>query len=272
MSNAAVAEATTTALAVQDEVTAAIMAAQEQEDEGEVTFRTPILKLCQGLTKEVKAGNAEAGEFLNTLTGESLGNKVEFIVSYFQSGRAASGKDSRYFVSVGETQIPAHWADLVGEEFIGTPFAEHPDAEEQYKRRVNAGEIEWGKGPLISTTYNYTGHVLDPMDEAGEAMPVRISFLRTTKSAHEKVQMLKKSLLRNKPFWDLVFEFSTVSKSFGRNDAFVVNVSKSRPTNADEKQAAVELAQAVLSGRTEGNDEAGQDTRVAPDAKGGLGV
>lgn len=263
--------ATTTALAVQDEVTAAIMAAQEQEDEGEVTFRTPLLKLCQGLTKEVKEGNAEAGEFLNTLTGESLGTKVEFIVSYFQSGRSASSKDSKYFVSVGDTMIPAHWADLVGEEFVGTPFSEHPDAEEQYKRRVNAGEIEWGKGPLISTTYNYTGYVLDPAGE-DEPMPVRVSFLRTTKAAHEKLQLLKKSLLRNKPFWDVVFEFSTVSKSFGRNDAFVVNVAKSRPTDSAEKQAAVELAQAVLSGRAESNDEAGQDKRVAPEAAGGLDV
>lgn len=266
---------TSTALSAQEQIEAQIRAAQDEEDEGEISFRTPILKLCQSLTKEVKDGNAEAGEFLNTLTGDSLGTKVEFVIAYYQPGRSASTKDGRYLVAVGEPNIPESWADLVGEEFVGTPFSEYPDAEEQYKKRVNSKEIEWGKGPAISTTYNYTGLVRDPVDPDGEAMPVRVSFLRTTKGAHEKIQLLRKSLLRGKNFWAVPFEFSTKSKTFGRNEAFIVEVKQSTtPTTPEETARAVELATAVLGGRVTDNAAEVEATgpRVEPEAKGGLGV
>lgn len=166
----------------------------------------------------------------------------------------------------------------MGEEFVGTPFSEYPDAEEQYKRRVNAGEIEWGKGPLVSTTYNYTGLALpSPLegeDEQPEPMPVRIAFLRSTKAASDKLMTLKKATLRNKPFWDVVFELSTATKSFGRNDSFIVNVRKSRETTPEEKALAVEVAQAVAGGRVASNEEKAAEgsARVEPDAAGGLGV
>lgn len=252
--------------------------ASQEDDLGDVQFQTPILKVCQSLTKEVKEGDAEAGEFLNTLTGESYGTMVDFIVAYFQRGRAASGKDGRYYVAIAQDTIPESWKDLVGEEFVGTPFDEYPDAEEQYKKRVNAGEIEWGKGPQVSTTYNYTGLVIPPGLEGEledpEPMPVRISFLRSTKPAHDKLMTLKRALLRNKPFWNVVFTLSTTAKSFGRNDAFVVNVKKVRDTTDAEQLLAVEVAQAVVGGRVRDNAEAAEagSAPVAPDAAGGLGV
>lgn len=253
--------------------------ASQEDDLGDVQFQTPILKVCQALTKEVKEGDAEAGEFLNTLTGESYGTAVDFIVAYFQRGRAASDKKSgRYYIAIAQDTIPESWKDLVGEEFVGTPFDEYPDAEEQYKRRVNAGEIEWGKGPLVSTTYNYTGLVipsaLEGEDEDAEPMPVRISFLRTTKPAHDKLMTLKRAMLRNKPFWNAVFTLSTASKAFGRNDSFVVNIKKARDTTDAEQLLAVEVAQAVVGGRTRDNAEAAEagSAAVAPDAAGGLGV
>lgn len=269
-----------TDVAVPEQYGAEVEALLNQQDDAlnEGTLQTPILKVCQSLTKEVKAGDAEAGEFLNTLTSESYGTVVEFIPALFQHGRAASIKDGRYFVAIEQDLIPESWKDLVGEEFVNTRFDEYPDAEEQYKRRVNEGEIEWGKGPLISTTYNYTGLVIpSPLegeeDAELEPMPVRISFLRSTKSAHDKIKTLKRALLRNKPIWDLVFELSTASKSFGRNDSFIVNVKKSRPTTPEERQYAVELAVAANAGRTNTNDEAaGDGPRVEPDAKGGIAV
>lgn len=233
--------------------------------------------MCQSLTKEVKAGDAEAGEFFNTLTTESYGTQVEFIVSAFQPGRSASIKDGRYRNVISQDLIPddQFWKDLLGEEFVGTRFDEHPDAEEQYKKRVNAGEIEWGKGPLISTTYNYTGLVLVPPiegdeDTEPEPMPVRISFLRSTKPAHDKLRQLKQSLLRNKAFWDVVFEFSTESKTFGRNDSFIVNVRKTRLTTPDERGIASQLALAAVGGRTIDNEQdAGGDAPSAPAAAEG---
>lgn len=252
--------------------------ALQAEEYGVTRFQTPILKICQALTKEVKEGDAEAGEFLNTLTSESYGNAVEFVIAYFQRGRSASDKKtSRYYVSIASDIIPDSWKDLVGEEFVGTRFDEYPEAEEMYKKRVNAGEIKWEKGPLISTTYNYTGLVLPPqiapeIDE--DPMPVRISFVRTTKSAHDKLDTMRQTVLRNRAPWDVVFELSTASKSFGRNDSFIVNVKKGRNTTTDERLQAVELAQAVVGGNTHDNAieaEAGS-AAVAPDAEGGLGV
>lgn len=249
------------------------------DERGSVAFQTPILKVCQALTKEVKSGDAVAGEFLNTLTGESYGTAVEFIVSFFQYGRSASDKKTgRYYVATDIDVIPASWKDLVGEEFVGTRFDEYPDAEEKYKERVNAGEIKWDSGPLISTTYNYTGSVYAPAiegdDSAPESMPVRISFLRTTKPTHAKLQTLRRALLRNKPWWEVVFELETVVKPNPRGDSFIVNVKKVRGTTADEKSLAIELAQAVVAGRTVDNAEQSEagSARVEPDAAGGLGL
>ena len=231
------------------------------------------------MTKEVKDGDVDSGEFLNTLTGESYGNKVNFVVAFYQKGRAASSRDGRYFVAIGTDVIPEAWADHpdVGEEFVGTPFSEFPDAEERYKERVNAGEIEWGKGPLVSTTYNYTGLVLptsiDGEDVEVEPMPVRQSFLRTTKKAHDKLVMLKRSTMRNKSWWDAVFTFTTKEQTFGRNTAYVVEAKKARDTSAEEKALAVELASAVMQGRVGDNAESTADAPASePQRKGGLAV
>lgn len=252
--------------------------ARQEENLGDVRYRVPILKICQSLTREVKSGDAEAGEFLNTLTGESYGTEVDFIVGYYQPGRAASDTSGKYYVAIEQDLIPESWAPLVGEEFVGTRFDEHPDAEEVFKRDVNAKVKPWGKGPVISTTYNYTGLVVVPglegSDEEDSLMPARVSFKRTSKAAHDKLRMLKESLLRNRPYWDAVFTLSTQEKTFGNNEAFIVNVKKARDTTVEEKTFAFEVAQAVVTGRTEDNSteaEAGS-ARVAPDNKGGLDV
>lgn len=266
-----------TELTVQDEAVAALMAQQEKEM-GEVRLQVPILKVTQSLTDEVKKGDAEVGEFFNTLTSESYGDAMEFIVAYYQPGRAASHKASgRYYVAIGTDLIPESWSDLVGEAFVGTRFDEHPDAEEVYKRDVNNGVKEWGSGPLISTTYNYTGLAITPGlegEEEEEPMPVRISFLRTTKAAHEKLMTLKKATLRNRPFWEVVFNFSTSEKTFGRHSSYIVNVKKGRAATPAEQALAFEIAQAVALGRVSDNSEAAEavDQQVAPDANGGLAV
>jgi hypothetical protein len=184
-------------------------------------------------------------------------------------------------VSISQDLIPEAWADAVGEEFVGTRFDEHPDSEEQFRRRVNAGEHEWGKGPLITTTYNYTGLVLpsavegEGESEEPEILPVRLTFKRTTKDAHQKIMSLKRATnLRNKDFWAVVFHMETESKSYGRNDAFIVKVKKGRPTTPEEQEQAIQLALAVAGGRVSAN-ESDDDSGSAPrdtDAKGGLAV
>lgn len=256
---------------------AAIEAAQEGEI-GDDLFQTPILKIGQPLTREVAEEQAEAGEFINTLTGEGLGNKVSFVVAYYQKGRFAADRDSnRAYVAFGDT-IPDHWSDLVGDEFVGTPFAEYNDAEERFKERVNAKEIPWGSGPLVSTTHNFTGLALvsppEGSDEDEELQPVRLSLQRTNVPAVRKLLTLKRASLRNKPFWDKTFDLSTTNKKFDRGNAYILNVRLGRDTTADEKAAAVELAQAVVAGRTRDNAEAAAegDKPTEPKAAGGLDV
>lgn len=240
-------------------------------------FQTPILKIGQPLTREVQSGDAEAGEFINTLTGEGLGEAIEFIPAYYQKGRFAVDKDSnKAYVAFG-TSIPEAWEDLVGPEFVGTPFAEYPDAEETYKKRVNAKEIEWGKGPLVSTTHNFTGlAVVRPVgedDAEPEYQPVRLSLQRTNMGAVRKWITLIKSK-RNAAMWDYAYDLSTKQEQFKKGIAHLLVVKLGRATDNDEKAQAVELAQAVAQGRVSDNQggESAADKPVAPSAEGGLAV
>ncbi len=252
----------------------ALLAQQEGEYDDDV-ITTPILKIGQPLTKEVQNEQAEAGEFINTLTGEGVGTKIGFIVSYYQKGRFAADRDTnRAYVAFGD-EIPATWGDLVGEEFVGTPFSEYPDAEETYKKRVNAKEIPWGKGPLVSTTHNFTGLAIVSGigDEPDELQPVRLSLQRTNVPAVKKIITLKKASLRGKPFWDKVFDLGTEKKTFDRGTAHLLTVRLGRDTTGEEREAAVELAQAVAAGRSQDNQaSSGKEELAKPDAKGGLGL
>jgi hypothetical protein len=266
------------AVAAANEVAEQLAKQQEAEYDPDESLSTPILKVGQALTKEVQDGNAEAGEFINTLTNEGIGDTVEFIPAYYNKGRFASdSKTSRSFVAFGP-EIPEAWADLVGEEFVGTPFAEYPEADEQFKAAVNAKEREWGHGPLVSTTHNYTGYVVVE-DEEGEKdyQPVRISFKRTDVPAHRKINTLKKAVLRNRPYWDMVLQLKTVKKEFNGKAAFVVSpsdIKNIRDTDVNEKTIASELALAVAAGRTQsvGAEDALADKAVEPKSSSDLDV
>lgn len=157
---------------------------------------------------------------------------------------------------------------------------EYPEAEERYKARVNAKEIEWGSGPLVSTTHNFTGHVIVPGVEAEDEsllIPGRLSLKRTDVPAARKLNQLRQ-MLRLRAFWDIVFDLSTSERSSGRHSSYVVNVKSGRPTTDDEKLIAVALAQQVAAQRVtdnsvaevEGDAEAKAKAAEAPE--GALGV
>lgn len=261
----------------------ALRDSQDAEMAGE-RFSVPILKIGQPLTKEVQDPNspAQVGDFINTLTGDSLGTELDFIVAYYNKGRfAVQRKTNRAFVAFSE-DIPETWSDLVGESFVGTRFDAYPDAEEQYKERVNRKEIEWGSGPLISTTHNYTGLAIvqlrdedDQLVDDYELQPVRLSLQRTNMPAVRKINDLKRSQLRApKMFWSRVFALSTKRREFASGAAHLLELRLGRPTTAEEQEAATELALAVQAGRVFDNSdgEAAQDRPAAPEAKGGLGL
>jgi hypothetical protein len=278
-----VAKQTETGLALSPEELQALLDQQDQEFDGD-TYQTPILKICQGLTTEVKQGEAEIGDFFNTLTGESLGKEVDFIIAYYRKGRTARDRETgKYYVAPFDV-IPPWWGDLHIDNrttiedagFVGASFSEFPEAEEQFKARVNNKEHAWGKGPLVSTSYNYIGLVLvEPLeDEDGETQyqPVQLSLQRSNKSAADKIGTIKRAQLRSRPFWEKVFHLTTVEKTFGTNTSAVVNVKLGRPTTETERTEAANLALAANLGRTATNDAGDPDAVEAPDAKGGMAV
>ncbi len=266
-----------TEVAVRDEAVEAVLAAQAGEFTSD-DLHIPILKVGQALTREVQDGTAESGEFVNTLTGEGVGSKVGFITAFYSKGRAGSnGPGERYFTSNDPDIIPEHWEPFVGAEFVGTRFDEYPDADEQYRIRVNNKEIEWGKGPKISTTHNYTGLVLvsalEDSDEEFEVSPARLSLKRTDMEAVRRINSLFQMKLRNKPIWSRVLDLETTEKTGRGARYYGVAVKLGRETTDEEREMALDLAQAVLAGRVVDNaDKANPDAQVAPDAGGGLSV
>lgn len=257
----------------QDELNALLD--QQNSEIGSDLLQTPILKIGQPLTREVSEGDAEAGEFINTLTGEGIGNKIEFIVSYYQRGRFASDRESGRAYVAFTKEIPSSWEDLVGKEFVGTPFDEYPDAEEKFKERVNKGEIEWGSGPLVSTTHNFTGFavVSGHDDEPDDLQAVRLSLKRSDVPTVKKWLTMQKTQ-RGKPFWDKVYSLSTKRNSYDKGAAYNLVVNLGRDSTAEERIEAVALAQAVAAGRVVDNSasESAGDKTVAPSDNGGLGV
>lgn len=270
-----------TDLAVQREAELAALAAQQEQEFDDTELQVPIIKVGQPLTKEVQAEQAEPGEFIDTVIGEGLGNKLDFIVSYFQYGRFAADRETNKGYSAFGDLIPEWWEDLpfIGPGMVGTRFDEHPDAEEQYKARVNAGEIEWGKGPKISTTWNFTGLYIvspdeDDPDAEEEYAAGRLSLQRTQVPGAKKIIQLKKMRFRNRQFWEYIFEFTTQKKDMAKGPVHLVIPKLGRVTTPYERELASELAINVAAGRVRDNSEQTGDTEAAaePDAKGGLAV
>lgn len=266
---------TSVALAVAAEAAREVAAAQAQEFDEDL-IQTPILKIGQGLTREVQEGDASVGEFINTLTSEGLGDSVDFIVSYYNKGRFASDRETGRAYVAFSADIPASWEPLVGAEFVGEQFSEYPEAEECFKAAVNAKEREWGHGPLVSTTHNFTGLVLvEGSDGEVEPQPVRLSLKRVDVPAARKITTLQRAVLRNKPPWDVVLRLKTTKKEFGQNAAYVINpadVKILRPTTNEEKIIGSEIALAVMHGRTNTTGAEEADAPTEPKSGGGLDI
>jgi hypothetical protein len=203
----------------------------------------PILKVGQALTREVVEKSAAAGDFINGLTGESLGDQIEFVVASFIKGRFATDDEGNVRHAFGR-EVP--WDD---DPLKGQPFTEHPDAEEKYRERVNAGEIPWGKGPPISTTYNFTGYVV------GQDIPVRLSLMRTAVPTARKWV----TILRFQPSnWAVVYDLTTDQRENRNKQPFYVpTVRQGRKAEAVEQENAKQLAAAIVQ---QAATFAGEDT------------
>jgi hypothetical protein len=255
---------------ISDEEQALINANQEEVDASE--FVVPILKLAQPLTEEVTNGNASAGEYILGLTGDVIEPPFDFVIASKGKGRFRPSREDgeRTLVAYDTPNVP--WQE---DPLYGTPFAEHPDAEETYSALVNEGKQDWGSGPPIQTTYNYTGYILRPADLDPdedfpvEGIPVRLSLRRTSAPTARKLNTILDGVLRG-GYWNKVFRIDSAQKK-NKGTFYIVTAEAARKTTPEEKKAALELAGILRTAAvtTVGEDESA--AKVADvDAEGGL--
>lgn len=226
----------------------------------------PILKVTQALSAEVSNGEAQQGEFVNSLTGENHGSAVGLIVCGYFKGRFYEDKDNdKVYVAQGEI-APSGWPD----EFAGQPFAEIALAEERWKTDSNADVHPWGSGPPIQTTHNYIGLIVDSLE-----LPVRLSLKSTGAKVHNKIATLLRFAPGGTP-WSNVLDLKTVQATArGDKRYYEVQVARGRTTSPEERQDAVKLAQQFQASQNvqlQGDEGRGAERKAAEAQGDGLGV
>ena len=244
-----------TELAERDaELAQAALAGIQKED-----LQLPVIKVTQQLSREVTDGDAESGHFVNTLTGEDLGDSIELVVCHYFRGRFFAPREGEFegrtFVAGGDT-APSTWPA----EYAGQKFVDIPDAEESYRERVNSGEIEWGRGPKITTTHNYIGFLLsDP------GVPVRVSLMRTSAPAARKINTLIS--FGNRSPWNAAIKLETELRQDKQQRPFyVVKATQGRQTTPDEIAVAQSLALEAQSAAFQltGDEKLAEDKAAKP--------
>ena len=243
---------------------AARLADKVRGDIGADEIALPLIKLTQALSKEVKDRKAEAGQFVNSVTGRNYGDSFDFVVSGRFKGRFLSEEDSgRVFVAADTDVVPDNWP----EKYRGQRFSELIDAEEQYREAVNDGEIPWGSGPPISTTHNFVGYI------AGETnVPIRISLMRSSAPAATVINTLLK--LFAQPWSNTVKLTAKADKDSKGRDYFRWEVSEGEATSDADKVAAIKLATELEQAKVRlvGDEAEDSNAEKPAKAKGAMSV
>jgi hypothetical protein len=238
---------------------------------------TPRIDIRQGQSKDVPAG-VELGDFYNTITGVSYGTRIEFLVIEAHKGRFLGGKrspDGKTYAAGDVVTVPDHWP----EQYAGRVFSELPEAQEKYSEAANAGQIEWGKGPAIVDSFNFTGFITKADGEDVEPFPVRFS-IRASNGPNRKAGSKAGALLRGLPnLWSKALVFASDEAQNKGGDEFYVTVVEGygdEPT-VDQRKAAVEAALFAQQigflvdeevPRAEGAGDTSTGDAVVPGAKG----
>lgn len=217
----------------------------------------PILKLGNQTTAEVKARKAEAGEYVNSLTGQNYGPELELVLAGYFEGRFWKDPETKQtYVSQSDT-IPATWPH----PDAGKPFADSLESEERWRERVNAGEIKWEGGPPISTTHNFIGFVVGE----DESAPVRLSLMRTGVKAAKTILSL---VSFERQVWDRTLKISSKQEQSVEGPYFVAAAERGDVTSPEQRQAAVDLAVGIRNAQAAGTVEYHGDEEE-PDAPKG---
>lgn len=212
----------------------------------------PAIKLTHSLTREVQDGDVQAGLYINSLTKEVYGDDVPFVVCGIYKGRFYSD-DTGTYVARGDV-APSNWP----EEYANQPFADIPDAEEQWKIQANNGG-EWGSGPPIATTHNFVGFV----PGADSDLPLRLSLMRSSQPAAGKLKTLVASL---RAPWDRVFQLR-VRKGLNKQQQpfYATDIASGDTISPEDRQKAVTLATEFANAeRTGAISEQGDEPESKP--------
>ncbi|HWC64608.1 MAG TPA: hypothetical protein VG777_00895 [Thermoanaerobaculia bacterium] len=212
----------------------------------------PAIKLTHSLTREVEEGDVQAGVYINSLTKKDYGDDAEFVVCGIYKGRFFSDERGT-FVAQGDI-APDYWP----EEYAGRPFADIPDAEEQWKIQANAEGGEWGQGPPIATTANFVGFVVGDESE----LPLRLSLMKTSMPAGRKLKTMVKAL---RAPWDQSFRLR-VRRCLNKEQKpfYATEVAAGGPLSAEDRQRAVKIATEFRNAQQRG---AVQETGDEPEPK-----
>ena len=219
----------------------------------------PLIKLAQALTDEVQQGKAKAGEFINSITGKSYGNELEFVVvdrfkGYFFSKK---GSPKGWAARADQDVVPDSWP----EEYAGKRFSDLDDIEPNFKALVNAGAREWESGPPISSTHNYIGFV-----KGEPQVPVRVSLMRTSAPAAISINTLLKL---QQAQWDCYIKLGVEENvnSSGQK-SHKVTASEGEPTDDAAKVEAIRMAVAIKNAKSVAlvGDEEADAQVVTPEA------
>lgn len=199
----------------------------------------PRIDVVQGTTKQPPA-DAKLGDLYNTVTGAVFGTSVEFLVAEAHKGRFLGGKrspDGKTYAAGDTPVVPEHWP----EQYRGRVFAELPEAQERYSAAANAGEIQWGQGPPIQDSFNFTGFVIKAAQGEIELFPVRLSLKSTSSKAARKAGTL---LRGQKTLWTKALIFRTERETNSENEPYYVvhcDGYGDEPT-FDQRKQAIEAA------------------------------
>lgn len=237
-------------------------AAQEKREQlQDERVGVPILSIVQGTTKNPPEGS-KPGDLVNALTGDNFGTDIDFLVVTYHRGRFYAETDEkgkrtgRSFAAGSDTVVPRFWPD----KFAGKVFAELPEAEERYAEMANDGAIEWGSGPPIQTTYNFTGYILRPELENAEPFPVRFPLKATSAKAAKAIY---RALAPLRNYWQRSVHVSTDREVGSEGPYYVAKFEGFGPAPSDaQRRSALELY--ALSQQV-GVKELGEDPEVQSD-------
>jgi len=182
----------------------------------------PKLHIVQDMSKYYRDLGCEVGQIVNSLTNESVGDKVEIIpLSLAQfwgepaKNRGSGARGRRYLLN--SDNVNAQWGDFMDEE--GVP-------------RRRRKEHDW--------------LCLLPSDVEG--LPVSITFRDTSFTAAKKLNtfaMLNKKL--NKPCYASAYELIAQETTNDQGTFYVFTIGKKRVATQEEMDAAKIWAQTLSS-------------------------